>query len=414
MTGSKDASNLPPDLARALRTVPTRALKAFLTLCEHADDEGRVSMSASQLADRMSTAEERVSHDTALRSLHALDKRYGGSGHIEHVGTRPTDAVYALRTFASIRTDASVRTDASIRTDAVRTYAKVRIYAPPIPPLIYKTKTTTTNQARADISDVAGAEESGGGGGFRTLKGRGKDNKADAQDGPHGGDSSPTAAGRKDAPAAFPFTPMDLDARLAALQAAGIGSDKVRNRLARTHTVEEIAAAVKLAKQYGKGGGAVVHELDEGNAAEHLSRRAKKAAAAPTPDTPTPANTSPEKRTTVAELRAAAVQRNADIAQAAADADRIDGTDWKTLCDAARAALRRDPANAAVLVKRGKVDAAWIASDDGTPGWGALHGLCKHPLIRAAVIAELDLIESGTPRVVPDADTTNAPQEHQT
>ena len=41
----------------------------------------------------------------------------------------------------------------------------------------------------------------------------------------------------------------------------------MRNRLAKAHTVEEIAAAVKLAKQYGKGGGAVVHELDEGNAA---------------------------------------------------------------------------------------------------------------------------------------------------
>lgn len=375
-------------------------------------------MSAKQLAEAMTTDTDTVSHDTALRCLHALDARYHGSGHIEHTGARPTDHTYTIRPFAChtpnnnvredrirktayVRTDASGRTDASLRTgasDGLRTYAKMRTYAPPIPPLNTQNKTTTTNQRAQEVIGAQIRANGGGGGGGGEGSGGDKarkeqvDQAGEAQEGPRTSAILPDDAGRTDAPAPLAFNPPDLDARLVALQAAGIGSAKVRNRLAKAHTVEEIAAAVKLAKQYGKGGGAVVHELDEGNAAEHLARIRKKATA----PTPQPAR--------IEAAREALAQHAAAAFDAAKHAERVQRTAWQPLLEALRAALRKDTDAAAFFIKRNRITRAEIDADHGTPGREKLEYVSTHPMIRAAVAAELDAIESGAPRVVPEGE----------
>jgi len=364
-------------------------------------------MSAKQLAEAMSTANDTVSHDTALRCLHALDARYGGSGHIEHIGLRPTDATYMVHPFgcehpnqyvredmirktAYVRSGASGRTGAYIRSGAVRTDAKLRTYAPPIPPLIHKTKTTTTNQSAQEANR-------GGGGGEEVGDGQDRTQRAAPQDAGHGIATSPDAEhGRTEAPAAVPdphATHADHAARMAALEAAGVASAKKRREYAPRYTVAEIEAAARLARKYSGGGGAVLHELTEGNAAASLKRAASKAAPAP-------------KAERIEAAAAVLATHAADTFNAQQHAERVKGTPWKPLTDAMRAALRKDTAAAAYFIKRNRITRDEIDADDGTPGREKLEAITTHPMIRAAVAAELDAIDQGTPRVVPEGEST--------
>lgn len=407
VTGRKDASPLTPALARALLTVPPRALRAFVAIAAKADDLGHVSMSAKQLAEAMSTATDTVSHDTALRCLHALDARYGGSGHIEHTGLRPTDAAYTVAPFAGtapnttsekigyakLRTDARPRTDAEQRTDAperansVRTYAKMRTYAPPIPPLIPKPNTTTNQQgARRMIR--------GGGGGMEVGEWQNQTQSAAPQDAGQAGEPPAGMHGRTEAPAAVPdphATHADHAARMAALEAAGVASAKKRREYAVRYTVAEIEAAARLARKYSGGGGAVLHELTEGNAAASLKRAAAKNAP------------KPERIEAAAAVLAT---HAADTFNAQQHAERVKRTAWKPLTDAMRAALRKDTDAAAYFINRNRITRAEIDADDGTPGREKLEAITTHPMIRAAVAAELDAIDQGTPRVVPAGEST--------
>lgn len=362
-------------------------------------------MSAKQLAEAMSTATDTVSHDTALRCLHALDARYGGSGHIEHTGLRPTDAAYTvapfagtapnttsekigyakLRTNARTRTDAEQRTDAPERANSVRTYAKMRTYAPPIPPLIPKPNTTTNQQgARRMIR--------GGGGGMEVGEWQNQTQSAAPQDAGQAGEPPAGTHGRTEAPAAVPDH-AELSQRMAALEAAGVGSSKKRREYAARYTVAEIEAAARLARKYSGGGGAVLHELTEGNAAASLKRAAAKAA--PVPQAPR-----------IDTARAVLATHAADTFNAQQHAERVKRTGFTPVIDAIRAVLRRDPRTAAALIRRGLITQEHIDAD--TYGWGreCIDAIATHKLVREPLAAELDAIDQRTPRVVPEGEST--------
>lgn len=375
-------AHLDPALALALLAVPPRAIRALLVMAANAGQNGVVNMNARQLAEGLSTPGDPCSVDTAYRAMHQLDARYGGSGHIIHTGQNPRDNRYEVRPFPSVGANKYVREDmfrknadsrtvaesgtvADIRTDATEsrtgaakntgTVAEIRTGAetfrnaadirPPTPPMVNQNHHQPA--ARADIVTQIGG--TGGGGG-------------------------------------------ELDEKDKALRAAGVSNGKTRNRLAISHTPEEIAAAVKLAKAYGKGGGAVVHELDSGNAAERVAiTKAQQSKAA--------------KLATAREVIAAA-----PTTPAAPDFDHAmhaalcGVTPSATLAEAFGMALQWEYRSALALDRRGiniatVTDAANAGTDEGR---AFVLEAVTHKLIRAGVARALEQINTRAPRVVPE------------
>lgn len=335
-------------MADALLSVPEKSVRAFCVFCMLRDSGNVVTLNDANLARHLSTPGNPVSQATAYRARTALDARFKGSGHLEHIGERPTDPTYIVRFpfgipeavgrsekigYANLHNSAKLQTSAPLHKSAKLPTSSNPPHPLPSSSLGATEKTTTTTESNVSRAGVVGV-------------------------------------GRA-------VVSVEEGRRADKLSAAGLLDAGTIADLATRHTDEEIDAAIRAAKSPGAGPGVIVKQLRSGAATKRVQEKAARvakaqAATAPRRDTPTTPTTP------------------ADDFNAAAHAARVDAIPFGPLKDAIRAVVELDHAARAYLTKRGIYSAEAFADGPGTPGREALNKAATHPMIRAALAAHLD------------------------
>lgn len=144
-----------------------------------------------------------------------------------------------------------------------------------------------------------------------------------------------------------------------------------------------------MSKGPGKGPGLISRNLDKGAAARRHAEQVKKTQKARTK-----------------EARRVLEEHDADTFDAKAHAERVSKTVGKILNEAvATVMLRQEQVIRERTAKRYGIYPPNIGLPDHWPGRGALEKVANDRVLRSAIAAELDAIERGETRVIPEGNS---------